>query len=779
TFSGAADGYVMRYSAAGNALLSSTYLGTPAYDQSYFVQLNTADEVFLVGQTHGNYPMTPGKYGTVNSAQFIHKLDHALGASIWSTRIGNGNVTGDISPTAFLVSDCGQIYVSGWAGSTNANAGNLNSTTVGLTVTPDAFQTTTNGSDVYLMVLEPEASALNYATYFGGGTSSEHVDGGTSRFDKNGTVYHAVCAGCGGSDDFPTTPGAWSNTNNSSNSNCNLGVFKFNLTQTQAIIGIDGPSAICPGDVAQFTNTSVGGTDHDWDFGDNSPHSTSAAPSHAFDTPGEYEVTMILTDSSGCVSADTASIFITVLPPPIASADPVTIMCPGDSVQLHASGGTAYLWSPSDGLTDPNIADPWAQPTQSTTYSVAVSDLCGSDTAEVIVDLFAPLAAAGPDTSVCINFSVGIEANGGTIYAWTPTTTLDDPASAQPIATPDTTTTYVVTMDTPEGCIVVDSVTVIVFNDPPQAVLNDTIICAGESVQLIADDAISYTWHVANGITTLDVQDPVVIPTTPTLYVVDLVNACGPLTDSAFVDLIFIVADAWPDTLICPGIPVQLGASGGTHYLWSPPAGLSTDTIADPLATPPNNTTYIVEVSDDNGCSATAQVVIELRPWPTVSAGPDVLIEYGSEVELVATGTGILSWSPTTWILDTVITAWVSHPEETITYTVTVTDPDGCTNTDALTIIVTGSLYLPNTFTPNGDGYNDLFGALGKDIKAIELLVFNRWGEMIWSTDKLDGRWDGTYHGVDSPIDTYVWKVDATEISGRKRNAVGHVNLVR
>ena len=134
---------------------------------------------------------------------------------MWSTVIGNGSGTDDISPSAFLVSDCGQIYFSGWGGNVNANAGVLNSSTAGLPTTPGAFQTSTDGSDFYLMVLEPEAVALNYGTFFGGSISAEHVDGGTSRFDKNGNVYQAVCAGCGSNSDFPTTPGAWSNTNNS------------------------------------------------------------------------------------------------------------------------------------------------------------------------------------------------------------------------------------------------------------------------------------------------------------------------------------------------------------------------------------------------------------------------------------------------------------------------------------------------------------------------------------------------------------------------------------
>src|SRR5690606_18607369 len=123
----------------------------------------------------------------------------------------------------FLVDICGNIYVSGWG------ANILQSTPMGnMPVTPDAFQATSpNGFDFYLFVLERSMNNLLYGSYIGGAISSEHVDGGTSRFDKNGVVYQSVCGGCGANDDFPITPGAWSNQNPSPN--CNNLVFKFDF----------------------------------------------------------------------------------------------------------------------------------------------------------------------------------------------------------------------------------------------------------------------------------------------------------------------------------------------------------------------------------------------------------------------------------------------------------------------------------------------------------------------------------------------------------------------
>ncbi len=568
---GSVDGYVMRYSAAG-ALLGSTYLGTASYDQSFFVQLDIQDAVYVVGQTHGAYPVTPGKYTNPGSSQFIHKLSTDLSTSLWSTVIGNGNGDEDISPSAFLVSNCDQIYFSGWGGSVNTFVNADFSTTTGLPVTADAYQPNTDGSDFYLMVLDPEAVSLNYATFFGGSTSDEHVDGGTSRFDKNGNVYQAVCAGCNGNDDFPTTPGAWSNTNNSFN--CNLGVFKFNLGQPEAFISIDGPDVICVDGTVQFINNSVGGTQQLWDFGD-SNSSTAIEPQHTYTEPGTYTVIMLLDDSSSCTPTDTGTIVIHVIAPQEPSIDPVEPICDGATIQLHAHGGYDFLWFPTDGLSDPTSADPFVTADSSITYSVIVTDSCGIDTASIDIIVGIPFGEAGADTLTCAGQPVPITAIGGGSYAWSPAASLDDPNAQTPLASPLDTTEYVVTITTPEGCTVMDTVIVNVEVNVPVPLIGDTAVCLGGSVQLLAQGGTTYLWQAAQGITDLNIPDPVVSPQVDQYFIVTLSNTCGSATDSAFVDVRQVIAFAWPDTTVCPNEPVTLFASGGAFYQWSPAAGLS------------------------------------------------------------------------------------------------------------------------------------------------------------------------------------------------------------
>lgn len=775
TNAGGVDGFIARYAALGAPLLSSTYLGTSAYDQCFFVQLDNQDDVYVVGQTRGNYPVSPGVYANPGSTQFIHKLNTGLTTSLWSTRIGNGNATQDMSPAAFLVSDCGQIYFSGWAGSTNNFGTPTSSSTTGSPTTADAFQSTTDGSDFYLMVLEPDAAGLSYATFFGG-TSSEHVDGGTSRFDKNGKVYQAVCAGCNGT--FPTTPGAHSTSNG--HPNCNLGVFKFDLNIPLASIGIAGPGVICFPETVQFVNNSTGGNTYLWDFGDGGT-STDFAPSHTYTTPGEFTVSMIMTDQYGCSQADTAAIQITSISTDPPFVDPIPTICPGGSVQLNASEGDVWEWFPPTGLSSTTIQNPIAAPDSNTTYFVVVTNGCGIDTASVDVVFAEPSGAVLPDAEICLGGSTTLGASGGVEFSWSPPDGLSDPNIAAPVASPTDTITYTVSIITAEGCEIIDSLTVNVVFSPPLPALIDTTICLGTSAQLFGPDAATHAWNAAQGLSDLNVQSPTVSPTTGTWYVVTASNLCGSITDSAFVDVVQVFAQAWPDTLICPGSPVQLFAAGGVDYSWSPPGGLDDPSRVDPTAVAFDPITYTVLVTDALGCTGTASVNIGLLPPPSVSAGPDRIMDPWDRVLLSAVPStdGTLQWSPPIWLdCDTCANTW-AQPEQSTLYTVTLTAGNGCTATDQVYIILNGSLFVPNTFTPNGDGLNDEFGAWGTEIAELRLMVFNRWGELIFESDNIDRRWDGTYKGVLSPIDTYVWKVQATELSGFKREAIGHVNLVR
>ncbi|MBC8109774.1 MAG: PKD domain-containing protein, partial [Verrucomicrobia bacterium] len=212
TIGGSEDGFVAIYE--NNLLTKLTYLGTSENDQAYLLDLDSQENIYVLGLTFGNYPVTAGVYSNAGGGQFIHALSNDLTTTILSTRIGSGNNRPNISPTSFLVNDCGNVYLAGWGGNINTSDGTGNSSTNGLPVTADAFKATTNGDDFYFVILEKGIKSLLYATFFGENSPARgnHVDGGTCRFDKRGIIYHAACA-CGGSSGFPTTPGVVSNRN--------------------------------------------------------------------------------------------------------------------------------------------------------------------------------------------------------------------------------------------------------------------------------------------------------------------------------------------------------------------------------------------------------------------------------------------------------------------------------------------------------------------------------------------------------------------------------------
>ena len=303
TARGGIDGWITRLSATG-AIEQSTYIGTSNSDQTFLIDLDKYGAVYVFGQSLGIYPRTAGTWGTTNGAQFIHKLGPNLDQTLFSTRFGTSNSITNLVPSAFNVDRCLNILLSGWGG--GVNAGNGGSTS-GLPVTANAINPNTDGSDFYFMVLTQNAQALSYATFFGG-TSSEHVDGGTSRFSPGGNIFQAVCAACGGQS-FPTTPGVVGPTRLSGN--CNLGVVKIDfetIVTANASINFDADvDTVCEELVVRFTNGSLNANRYLWDFG-NGQTSTLFEPSVRF-TRGTYRIRLTAYDTI-CDIEDTASIVI-------------------------------------------------------------------------------------------------------------------------------------------------------------------------------------------------------------------------------------------------------------------------------------------------------------------------------------------------------------------------------------------------------------------------------------------------------------------------------------
>jgi len=304
-YGGSTDGFLAVFQADNGTLLSNRFVGTPQRDQSFLVTVDRDGHPYLFGQTNGSIPISAGRYGNGNSRQFIMKLSNNGKSILWQTTIGSGQNKSDLVPTAFMVDRCFNIYLSGWNGNSNRISlfGNSLGDVRNMPTSDDALQSSTDGSDFYLMVLDKDATNLLYATYIGG-SDDEHVDGGTSRFSPDGQIYQAVCTNCQGLG-FPTTPGVYAPKSGART--CNMNIFKMDfekIVQAKADVAATlAVDSICAGLRVTFNNNSSNANGYKWYFG-NGDSSLSASPEVIYRTPGVYTITMIAIDTV-CDLSDT------------------------------------------------------------------------------------------------------------------------------------------------------------------------------------------------------------------------------------------------------------------------------------------------------------------------------------------------------------------------------------------------------------------------------------------------------------------------------------------
>jgi gliding motility-associated-like protein len=254
------------------------------------------------------------------------------------------------------------------------------------------------------------------------------------------------------------------------------------------------------------------------------------------------------------------------------------------------------------------------------------------------------------------------------------------------------------------------------------------------------------------------------------------------LRDSIFIDIVAPDITAGFDTIICPGQQVDLYAFGGVSYSWSPANTLSDFSGEIVTATPLQNTTYIVTGIDENGCVDTASVHVNLFPKAFIQTSPDVYAFFGDVIQLsaISTTTGTYVWTPSEYLTCTVCPNPVANPDRNFQYVVSYTDQNGCKASDSVMIFYDAIIYVPNTFTPDGNIFNEVFKAVGGNVKTFEMKIYDRWGETIFTMNNMDEFWDGTYKGLPCQDGTYVWKIVYTDFTSKKvKKMAGHINLLR
>ncbi len=327
-FNGNIDGFVTELQPTTGTLIRTTYLGTPSIDLVYGLKFDRLGFPYVMGTTTGAWPVINAPYQVPGSKQFIAKMQPDLSAYVYSTVFGTASIDPNISPIAFLVDRCENVYVSGWGGGLNVQQNYSTGTTAGLPeVNPIPGIPAADGSDFYFFVLRKDAQSQLFGSHFGQFSGlGDHVDGGTSRFDDNGVIYQAICANCGGRTStpqisFPTTPGVWAGINGSIN--CNEAAVKIEMNF--AGIGAEVQSEIdgeindtlgCIPLTVNFKDIKAKGVTYYWNFNcvgnctGVDAITTTPQTSFTFTTVGVFRVRLIAEDLTTCNQRDTSYITI-------------------------------------------------------------------------------------------------------------------------------------------------------------------------------------------------------------------------------------------------------------------------------------------------------------------------------------------------------------------------------------------------------------------------------------------------------------------------------------
>jgi gliding motility-associated-like protein len=344
------------------------------------------------------------------------------------------------------------------------------------------------------------------------------------------------------------------------------------------------------------------------------------------------------------------------------------------------------------------------------------------------------------------------------------------------------------------GCKDTVQTSAVAFAIPPVSAGPDTLICFKTGKTIQATGAVNYNWTPATGLSCTNCSNPVATPDSLITYMVTGTDANGCINSdqvTVTVKYPFIMGNSEGDTL-CKGSSLRLFASGAHTYSWTPSTGLNSATSATPVATPIVTTLYRVIGTDDKNCFRdTAFIPVTVYDIPTVEAGPDKTINVGQTLDLVpqiSADVTKVTWNPTGSIFRSDFPRITIKPRETTTFTVEVSNTGGCTSRDNVTVYVIcdgSNVFIPNTFSPNGDGANDIFYPRGSGLFSIKTAkVFNRWGEVVYEKSEFmpnnaSAGWDGTYKGRKLNPDVYIYIVEILCDNNTTLTFKGNIALIR
>ncbi len=506
--------------------------------------------------------------------------------------------------------------------------------------------------------------------------------------------------------------------------------------------------------------------------------------------------TVYYRESNGCSN----SLSITVSEPTALTATDAStaVICNGEingTITVTANGGVSPYEYSIDGGANWQTGNIFT--VAAGAYTVIIRDVNGCTVSRnITVTEPAVLAASSANTNAsCDGGNDGIidvtAAGGNGTYQYSIDGTTFQSSNIFNVAPG----TYTVTVRDNLGCTTTFSATVGLSSNITFTPQIDPTICEGSSAQLqLTSNATQYSWSPAVALSSATVYNPVANPVVTTQYIVTATLGRCSIIDTVVVNVNPApVPDAGPAGYICYGQTYQLQASGGVQYQWTPATYLNNPNIANPVSSAQQNITYTVSIiADVNGCPSltTDDITIDVTPPIKINTFPYDTIGYpGDQIQLLAiptdTDATTFVWTPSTGLDN----PFVPNPIVTIgqigddrVYQVTASTIAGCKGEGYIRVRVYKGpdIYVPSGFTPNGDGRNDRFTPFPVGIKSLTYFrIFNRWGQQIFSTNRLHDGWDGTLNGTAQPSGVYVWMIQAVTDDNRVINKKGTVTIIR
>ncbi len=559
-------------------------------------------------------------------------------------------------------------------------------------------------------------------------------------------------------------------------------------------------ATICLGQ-GTATLTANGATTYNW-----APATGLSATTGSVVTanPGATTTYTITGTVGTCTAVATTTVTVNPLPAPVAASN---TPCVNQALNLTGNGGTGYVWGGPNTFTSSvqNPTIPGVTASAAGVYTLVVTDanMCvNTATVNVTVNPLPTVTATG--ATVCINATINLSCtpNGATGYSWSGplgySSNSQNPAI--PMATSGMAGNYVVTVTDPNGCVNANVATVAINSLPVVSATTGTV-CAGQtSATINASGANTYSWSPASGLNTTSGASVVANPNTTTVYSVTGtdVNGCqSSATTTVSVNPVPAVSLTPQNSSGCAPVCTTFSntTSSSGNYSWSFGDG-STSQSAAPYHcfTVQGNYNVTLTLTDNNGCVNSASATVNVYPVPkadfSMSPQPTTILEPSTQFYDGSYGANIVTWGWTFGDYSATNSSGLQNPSHVygdtgsfVVQLVVVSDY-GCKDSTIRILRIEDdyALYVPNAFSPNSDGINDVFKAVGSGLKDFKLFIFDRWGNQVFFSDKLEKGWDGRFQAKGEDIvqeDVYVWKIEAKTTKNEKKQLAGVVSLLK